>query len=519
MNQYFLLFLATCWSNSAVISGHVILTKPMSKNNGNFTTPSLPSSSYFGLASFGIIDKAFFDGDNSVTPWTRPGEFDFYSAKNVVPNFPQLLHPCGCNAAVDVHHCAGVSDVASGFGETTLGAISGTPPRISPPSWVLGSTQETAWNAHTNHGGGYIYMLCKKTDFDECRDLNFPNGPLMATEDESDNYLQCVWDCFESNTLEWDDAAVTNDESPPTQRLQYEDDECTYATTEPQTKVGKDNHIWRSMPIPEKAQITNGGEGLCTWDSLRSFSNSNADTKFIDSFGGPDVCDTGPDAHHPQKWHIVDQVKVPSDIQTGEYILSWQYNADTADQMWSNCADIEIVRTPPPQQQANNQNELCSSDSPIIPAPVQPNNTPNTPSNEQDCLDNPLPGNWGTDGRTCDTYENLGISYCTHGEVNNACCFCGGGRSIAVIEEEEHKEEEDNEKDTPSTPDDNQLAPVCKDDSKFKFNGKMKCKKIKKMNKKKRKKICKKKHHKKDSETKKKMSVSFYCPKTCKVCS
>jgi hypothetical protein len=61
-------------------------------------------------------------------------------------------------------------------------------------------------------------------------------------------------------------------------------------------------------------------------------------------------------------------------------------------------------------------------------------------------------------------------------------------------------------------------SPVCEDDSKFKFKGRVKCKKINKMNKKKKKKICKKKINKKDNETKKKMPVSYYCPKACKVC-
>jgi len=70
----------------------------------------------------------------------------------------------------------------------------------------------------------------------------------------------------------------------------------------------------------------------------------------------------------------------------------------------------------------------------------------------------------------------------------------------------------------PAPVNDNEPAPVCKDDSKFKFKGKVKCKKIKRMNKQKKKKICKKKHNKKDSGTNKKMLVSFYCPKACKVC-
>jgi len=70
-----------------------------------------------------------------------------------------------------------------------------------------------------------------------------------------------------------------------------------------------------------------------------------------------------------------------------------------------------------------------------------------------------------------------------------------------------------------SVGDDDQPAPICEDDSKFKFRGKVKCKKINKMNKKKKTKICKKKNKKKDNETKKKMPVSYYCPKACELCN
>ena len=69
-----------------------------------------------------------------------------------------------------------------------------------------------------------------------------------------------------------------------------------------------------------------------------------------------------------------------------------------------------------------------------------------------------------------------------------------------------------NEEPPPPTPS------VCKNDNKFKYNGKIKCKKIHRMKKIRRNKICNKKHKSKDETTNKRMKVKFYCPKACRKC-
>ena len=62
------------------------------------------------------------------------------------------------------------------------------------------------------------------------------------------------------------------------------------------------------------------------------------------------------------------------------------------------------------------------------------------------------------------------------------------------------------------------IPSVCKNDNKFKYNGKIECKKIHKMKKIRRNKICNKKHKSKDETTNKRMKVKFYCPKACRTC-
>jgi len=362
MKEFFTFFFAIVYT----INGHGLLSFPSSKNGGTLSTPHESATVHFALGSYGIIDKAFFDNDHSKTPWTKNGHFDYELARDLIPSYPQTLHPCGCNAG-NIAQCAGVVD-ASGFGETTLGGT------VIPPDWAKGSEQETAWNAWVNHSGGHIYMLCKKTNFDFCRDDILPDNPALATQAEKDAYLQCVWDCFESNTLEW---------APGLQKLQFQDDQCTYATMNPSTKVGKNGHVWRYTPIVDSLQVSNGGEGVCMWDSVSEFSNQEAEDEFTASFGTTDVCDWGPDAHAPKNWHVMDKVIVPMDLEEGEYLLSWRWDSYMADQMWTNCADVKIIAPQTSDVTPSMQSDCTAMPSQIhvptpLPAPVSslPTSTP-----------------------------------------------------------------------------------------------------------------------------------------------
>lgn len=403
-----------CLFSAAAVHGHGFLAKPPSKNGGNQTTRGAETATYYSIASFGIIDKAFFDGDHAVTPWTRPGEFDYALARDLIPGHPQTLHPCGCNAG-GLAHCAGV-EIATGFGETTLGAAPGVPPILTPPEWPAGSPQEVGWNAYANHAGGYIYTLCSKVDYDACRDGHLPDGAHAASDLQTRAYLQCVWDCFEANTLEW---------VPASQKLQYRDETCTYVSTDPPTKRGRGDRLWRSTPIPDKGQVSSGNEGQCTRDSVVGFSSTEAEERFTESFGTSDVCDYGPHQRSTKDWHVMDEVQIPEYIPEGEYLLGWRWDAYMADQMWTGCADVRIV--PSSSASAPSSEPDCPS-RPTTPSrpPTNPPPAPAPPAGV--CADLALPGNWGAGGHTCATYQTHGGSaYCAHAEIAESCCFCGGG--------------------------------------------------------------------------------------------
>lgn len=43
------------------------------------------------------------------------------------------------------------------------------------------------------------------------------------------------------------------------------------------------------------------------------------------------------------KYSIVEKVDVPADLPTGDYVLSWRWDAEMSPQVWLNCADIRII--------------------------------------------------------------------------------------------------------------------------------------------------------------------------------
>jgi len=40
---------------------------------------------------------------------------------------------------------------------------------------------------------------------------------------------------------------------------------------------------------------------------------------------------------------ILDEVKVPRGLKPGKYVLGFRYDCDASAQVWSNCADVELI--------------------------------------------------------------------------------------------------------------------------------------------------------------------------------
>merc|ERR1712232_1300789 len=63
----------------------------------------------------------------------------------------------------------------------------------------------------------------------------------------------------------------------------------------------------------------------------------------------PDPCSLHPCGGYPGSFKdemffsIKDRVKVPADLTPGDYTLSWRYDCEVTEQVWTNCADITIA--------------------------------------------------------------------------------------------------------------------------------------------------------------------------------
>jgi len=389
-------------------AGHAMLTVPHSKNNGFPGSYALDRSDYYTTASW-WLDRAYF-GTPKVTPWMQPGHFSWADARDL-PDVTQTFHPCGCYNPHGVEFCAGV-ELAQGFGETSMGPSVG--PKVTPPRWPRGTQQVTAFNMYANHGGGYIYMLCKRTEFLQCRTDHLSEPIRSSTREQQDAYLKCIWDCFESHVLDFADS----------QWLEYQEQKDMNVTMKPSNREGLPSQsTWRWIPIPDTTQITGGGDGMCSWDAVDSFSNDAVKLRFTEDFGAENVCDTGPKVHNPNNWQVKDKIILPDNLPVGEYLLSWRWDCYMADQIWSNCADVEITdsaietTTPVSTSTTTSTTSIAS--------------TTSTTSPSSGCIDGELPTEWSQAGRfDCNYFRERGaaysnpLAYCAHAAIRNTCCFC-----------------------------------------------------------------------------------------------
>jgi hypothetical protein len=53
--------------------------------------------------------------------------------------------------------------------------------------------------------------------------------------------------------------------------------------------------------------------------------------------------DSGASGIEGFSYSVVDEVEVPADLEAGEYLLSWRWDAEQSPQIWQSCADITLV--------------------------------------------------------------------------------------------------------------------------------------------------------------------------------
>jgi len=153
-------------------------------------------------------------------------------------------------------------------------------PDAPTTEWRAGTEEEVAWYVSANHAGGYSYRLCKT-----------PKGGIRYLTEE----------CFQSGQLDF-----VGDK----QWVEYGADRKTHHRTEliaKRTTKGTfpPGSMWTANPIlPDQEE---GGDY---------------------------------DYGHG---HVIDKIRIPSSLESGEYVLSMRWDCKCSPQVWAFCSNVRIT--------------------------------------------------------------------------------------------------------------------------------------------------------------------------------
>lgn len=247
-------------------------------------------------------------------------------------------------------------------------------PEQEATEWQIGDVVTVGFAIVANHGGGYSWRLCKKS----------------STVNE---------DCFQKTTLpfhgnhswlQYVDIIPTRDDSGP---LSFPKVEIPRVIV-PADQVHPAGSHWARNPIPsckycdqtkcggllpnltEKVTVPPfdqvpenytqyGGndwfkqEGCAQQCSGEMFMQCPPGmTQFeepapgISSYAGH-LTIFGSDIFSPTakqvgveglEYSVMDKVKIPDDLEEGEYFLSWRWDCEQSPQIWQQCADVKLVK-------------------------------------------------------------------------------------------------------------------------------------------------------------------------------
>lgn len=191
------------------------------------------------------------------------------------------------------------------------------PPQPSGRVWKVGSIVEAIWQITANHGGGYTYRLCPASE-------------------------ELTEDCFRKYPIKF----------AGRQMLQYDNGTRLEITPTYVTEgVEPKGSMWAMNPIPPRCL---GGDckpgNPCvpcsgTPGSDCTTCDNTPDPCFpppCDESDEPGIC-SGNQPARGRSTAVVDTLIVP-DLPSGNYVLGWRLDCEATAQVWSNCADITLVK-------------------------------------------------------------------------------------------------------------------------------------------------------------------------------
>ena len=220
-------------------------------------------------------------------------------------------------------------------GYPTHHGLNGTllPPMGTGTQWKIGGTAEVTFTIENNHGGGYAYRLC-------------PAGEPLTEE------------CFMRHHLEFDTGA---------QGIVYKGMGGGAWVAVAGEFVTEGTHppgsMWAKLPVPSTAlgprciagpndtnttpfgceewekELVDGPCKPCPGTAGSDCSRCDNPWDGTPSFAPP--CDGCKGSPHDKA--VRDVVKVPATLEPGKYVLGWRWDCEATAQVWSNCADVELV--------------------------------------------------------------------------------------------------------------------------------------------------------------------------------
>merc|ERR1712166_620842 len=253
------------------------------------------------------------------------------------PGWGPILSPCGIAGGGDTYHPENGALPPKGVPQGKDGLT--LPISDIKTEWAHGTLVEVAWSVHANHGGGYAYRLCPKTE--------------EPTEE-----------CFAANTLKLNDESYIQYGADRSNRTAF----STYRITEGTYPAGSQ---WTRNPIPACGD-SSGGEGcaeewgepapLCATEEERDgrgficteppmfepplpgLFGYGWSACFDGTGNGTSLCSEEDQKAHEDlfKFNIIDELVVP-DLPVGDYWLSFRWDCEQTPQIWAQCGDVTIT--------------------------------------------------------------------------------------------------------------------------------------------------------------------------------
>ena len=183
--------------------------------------------------------------------------------------------------------------------------------------WRAGDVVEVSWTLNANHGGGYYYRLCKlPSDGNPVTEACFQQTPLRFVGNS-----RFRWNGNRSSEEEIESVFVSEGTHPPGSQWAM-------------NPVPRNDTGWTGASFAPKCKET------CTGCTL-GFAASCATCRCTGVWGG-----VGGKNDPANSIEIVDNIALPWMLPAGDYVVGWRWDAEEANQVWGNCADITVVQHP-----------------------------------------------------------------------------------------------------------------------------------------------------------------------------